>query len=204
MALDEAILEAFIAGECLQTVRIYRWTRTCVTIGRNQDLEEARGPYPGVDIYRRPTGGRAVLHGDDLTVSVIADENMLRKQTARNGVLASYHHILAGVIDTFSSYGIHAVTGLTRKSHEDIDCFAAVGKCDIVDAETGSKIMGCAQYRSRGAILQQMSIRRHERYHIYDTDFIVSLRECLSRRLAVDEWEPAMSALPSEYSRSSL
>jgi len=204
MALDASLLESFISGESLQTVRVYRWSEPCVTVGRNQSIEEARGPYPELNIFRRPTGGRAVVHGDDLTITVVACENTLRKDSEKGGILASYHQIVAGIIDTFLCYGVRAITGQARRSDDLTDCFATVGKCDVVDSETGVKIVGSAQFRSRGAILQQMSIRRHQRYHIHDTDFLMSLKDRLSRRLAVDQWEVASAALPTEYSRCSL
>jgi len=204
MTLDEAMLESFVAGESVETVRIYKWSSPCVTIGRYQDIEAARGSYPAAEIYRRPTGGRAVVHGDDLTITVIADENRLRKLSEKHGILASYHQILSGVIDTLLGYGVHAASGHARRSDDLVDCFASVGRCDVIDIDTGEKIIGSAQFRSRGVILQQMSIRCHQRYHIHNAEFILSLKDHLSRRLAVDSWDVALSALPSEYSRSSL
>jgi lipoate-protein ligase A len=204
MAIDEAILEAFVVGDSAPTVRVYRWLTPCVTIGKNQNMEEARGSYPSFAIYRRPTGGRAVVHGDDLTVSVIASEKSVLQNCTNRGILATYQHVLSGILDTLRSYEVSISTGNARGLSSVVSCFASVGKCDVVDEKTGIKIVGSAQLRSRGAILQQMSIRTHERYHINEEDFVWRLKHYLQERLAVDQWEPAFAMLPSENRRSGI
>jgi lipoate-protein ligase A len=204
MAIDEAILDSLVSGQCLQTVRVYRWQERCVTIGRHQNEQEARGPYPIDRFFRRPTGGKAVEHGDDLTITVVTDEKSLREGNAKTGILASYHQIVAGIIDTIRSYDVDAITGVRTVKLISADCFEAVGRCDIIDRTTNEKIVGCAQLRSRGAILQQMSLRSHERYHIDSTEFKSRLQNYLALRLSVTRWEQCTSLQPSEYLRSSL
>ncbi|HET6498524.1 MAG TPA: lipoate--protein ligase family protein, partial [Coriobacteriia bacterium] len=70
MAVDRALLEARAAGEARPTLRVYSWVRPTVSIGRFQDpggidVEFCRAR--GIDIVRRPTGGRGVLHDDEVT-----------------------------------------------------------------------------------------------------------------------------------------
>ncbi len=204
MALDEAILESFIVGACHQTVRPYLWIKPCVTLGKNQDAEEARGSYPGSTLIRRPTGGMAVQHGDDLTLSVIASEKGLRDQSSKHGILASYYKILSGVLDTIHSYDVPAESGISKYGRRTVDCFKSLGKCDVVDLRTGQKIVGCAQLRTRGALLQQMSLRPHERYHIYSPEFLMNLKRNLGNQLDVGQWEDAFASTSTECSRSAL
>ncbi len=75
MALDQAIAEACAAGDVPPTLRFYRWQPPAVSLGRHQTLEEIdldATVARGYDIVRRPTGGRAILHTDELTYAVAA------------------------------------------------------------------------------------------------------------------------------------
>src|SRR5207302_1273384 len=81
MALDEAILDAVAANAAPPTVRLYRWKRPTVSVGRFQNIEKTvrldACAAQGVPIVRRITGGRGILHGWDLTVSLIASVEAL-------------------------------------------------------------------------------------------------------------------------------
>jgi lipoate-protein ligase A len=75
MAVDEAILEAVAAGESPPTLRFYAWQPPCVSLGYRQPanvVDVERCAAAGWDVVRRPTGGRAILHVDELTYSVVA------------------------------------------------------------------------------------------------------------------------------------
>ena len=70
MARDVALLEAVADGEAPPTVRLYGWGPPCLSIGRHQGIEGADLAFcraEGVDVVRRPTGGRALLHHLELT-----------------------------------------------------------------------------------------------------------------------------------------
>src|SRR5512133_1650859 len=78
MAVDEAILEFAARGEVLPTLRLYAWEPACLSLGYAQpasdvDLEALRSH--GWEMVRRPTGGRAILHTDELTYSVSGPQN---------------------------------------------------------------------------------------------------------------------------------
>ena len=78
MAIDEAIGRAVAEGRVPPTLRFYAWEPPCVSLGRNQSLasiDTQRCAGLGYDIVRRPTGGRAILHTDELTYSVAAPDN---------------------------------------------------------------------------------------------------------------------------------
>lgn len=196
MARDSSLFDRMRnpGTECLPAVRIYRWSTAAVTIGRLQDEDEARAHYPGLTLVRRPTGGRAVVHGDDLTITVAARDEWL--PGTGGSVMASYRVIVAGVVDALRRHGIDAAIGERRpRTAEDsvgrrVDCFAAVAACDIADARTGEKLVGSAQRRDRGAVLQQMSIRGDVVRRIEPaSEFVRDLRECLQLNLKIDGWE---------------
>src|SRR5512145_1161853 len=93
MALDESILEHIGRGESIPTLRLYAWTPACLSLGHAQpfaDVDMARLKANGWEVVRRATGGRAILHTDELTYSVTGreDDPMLV-----GGILESYNRI---------------------------------------------------------------------------------------------------------------
>lgn len=186
MATDQAMLDVVRDGKAeLPIVRVYHWDRRSVSLGRLQDSARVERAFPGLPMVRRPTGGRAVVHGQDLTVSVITRLEWLPAA----GVLSSYRQIAVGVMEAYAAVGITAIFGgqvCTGNQHSIVDCFEVSAGCDLVEAETGRKLVGSAQRREGGAILQQMSIPiiglSDERL------FIAQIRGGLGRALGVSEW----------------
>src|ERR671922_1361006 len=93
MAVDEAILENAGRGESLPTLRLYAWVPACLSLGHAQpfaDVDTTRLKQRGWDVVRRATGGRAILHTDELTYSVTgsAEDPVLA-----GGVLESYNRL---------------------------------------------------------------------------------------------------------------
>jgi lipoate-protein ligase A len=187
MVTDQALFDAVRGGAALlPTVRIYRWDRRSVSVGRLQNWTSVERAFPGVPAVRRPTGGRAVIHGQDLTVSVVMRSEWLPET---GGILSSYRQIARGLMDAFSAVGVTACLGSPARlgnQHDIIDCFAVSAGCDLVEEGTGRKLVGSAQRREGGALLQQMSIPAlvlpDERV------FITHLKSGLGRSLGVSEW----------------
>lgn len=161
MAVDEAIMTARLDGKCSPTLRLYGWERPSISIGHFQDI--SRGGIDleycldaGIDIVQRPTGGRAVLHGHDVTFSIVLSESDL-PDDARN-VIGSHSWLMSGILAGLRSLGIDARLGSPggSSSQRSADCFAHAAACDIVAGT--SKIAGSAQVRRHGAILEQGSI----------------------------------------------
>ena len=93
MALDEAILEGVGKKEVLPTLRLYAWQPACLSLGYAQsakDVDQDQLHTCGWDLVRRPTGGRAILHTDELTYSVIAP---LHEPRVYGNILESYRHL---------------------------------------------------------------------------------------------------------------
>lgn len=156
MALDEALMDrARQTGEWV--LRVYSWNAPTISLGRNQS---ARGRYDldrvrelGLDVVRRPTGGRAILHDREITYSVTApvrDAGDLRQ---------SYDRINRLLLSALHSLGVAATVAapMARSSAPGMaPCFdePAAGELTV----DGRKLAGSAQWRSEDALLQHGSI----------------------------------------------
>ena len=163
MAVDEAIFRARAEGLVPPTLRLYCWQPPAVYLGRFQELDERVDVEAirarGYDIVRRPTGGRAILHADELTYSVVVRE----EDVAGGGALmSSYREISRGIEAGLALFGVDASLGKEKdEGGAKADslptiCFAKAARCDLV--ADGRKVVGSAQTRSRGTILQHGSI----------------------------------------------
>src|SRR5512147_2366773 len=106
MAADESILEHIGRGEALPTLRLYAWDPACLSLGHAQpfaDVDIARLQERGWEVVRRATGGRAILHTDELTYSVIgsAEESILG-----GGVLESYNRIALALLSAVKNLDV--------------------------------------------------------------------------------------------------
>ncbi|MFQ6131579.1 MAG: biotin/lipoate A/B protein ligase family protein, partial [Armatimonadota bacterium] len=166
MATDEAILLACAEGRVPPTLRLYGWRPPGVSLGYFQELageidsEECR--RRGFSVVRRPTGGRAILHNDEVTYSLCVREDDI---TGGHGVMSSYRTISRGIEAAFARLGLPAQLGdsagvpATRGKGARLlpaACFAKSSRADLIHA--GRKIVGSAQTRKHGAILQHGSI----------------------------------------------
>ena len=160
MAVDEAILDAVIQGISPPTIRMYRWERPAISLGRFQNIAQgvnldACVRYD-VELVRRPTGGRAVLHDDDETVSIILPVQAIGP--AGNSVAGSYRALIQGFCEGLARLGLPLQQSSTeRRASPSADCFAVRTSADLVTPE-GTKLVGSAQYRRANVILQQSSI----------------------------------------------
>ena len=156
MALDEAILEAVGRGESLPTLRFYAWDPPCISLGvaqpiRDVDLKRLR--MKRWDLVRRSTGGRAILHTDELTYAVIAP---IDNPHLAGGVLDSYRHLSAGLVTGLQHMGmsveIEPEKQLTEEERGNPVCFQAPSAYEITVEQM--KLIGSAQVRRRYGILQ--------------------------------------------------
>lgn len=164
MAVDEAILHAHAEGAVPPTVRFYGWKEPTLSIGYFQkilrEINLAECSVRGIDIVRRLTGGRAVLHDQELTYSIIVNEN---HPLIPKTVTASYRFLSEGLLQALHAMGIsarmnmpRAAYGQVRHAHSSAACFDAVSHYEITVA--GRKIIGSAQLRKDGILLQHGSI----------------------------------------------
>jgi lipoate-protein ligase A len=156
MAIDGAILDAVSQGMQPPTLRLYGWQPMCLSIGYGQSIAEVdidRLIDHGWHIVRRPTGGKAILHGDELTysVSVPIDHDL-----ASGDVVESYRRISRGLLRALHYIGLspqseHQGDGLRDKTKSPV-CFEVPSHYEItVDTR---KLLGSAQVRRKDGILQ--------------------------------------------------
>lgn len=179
MARDMTMLQAAEGGHA--TVRFYTWDRSWISLGYFQipardravvvalsippaELPIDSGIASGacsrhnVGIVVRPTGGKAVLHGHDLTVSVacplaLFEENRMRLRPI-------YRTLAQHLVEGLRRAGVSAELGDNRDLQQapSADCFRSVSPNDIVHSATGAKVVGCAMRVTRDAVLMQCSI----------------------------------------------
>ncbi len=155
MALDDAILRAVSAGQVPPTLRLYAWEPACLSLGRAQpladvDLQAVRAA--GFDLVRRPTGGKAILHADELTYSVVAPQKDPRVAGA---IVESYRRLSAGLVrglEQLDVTGLAADQRVGRQRLEGPICFEVPSDYEITIG--GRKLVGSAQMRAHSAVLQ--------------------------------------------------
>ncbi len=156
MAVDEALLEATVEKRSLPCLRLYAWEPACLSLGYAQpcvDIDHSRLAAHGWDWVRRPTGGRAILHTDELTYSVVAP---LSEPRVAGSVLESYQRLSTALL-----YALH-VLGLPAEAHPTNSpakgqpaaavCFEVPSNYEIVVAR--KKLVGSAQARRKNGVLQ--------------------------------------------------
>jgi lipoate-protein ligase A len=160
MALDEAILEATTPKKSLPTLRLYSWSPACLSLGAAQTISQVdriRLKTSQWDIVRRPTGGRAILHADELTYSITAP---LNNPDFSGGVLESYRHVSQGLVRALRILNveieIQPEVRLTSDEREQAICFELPSSYEITAG--GKKLVGSAQVRRRGGVLQHGSL----------------------------------------------
>jgi len=160
MAVDMAIQDAVIAGIAPPTLRLYRWSDVAISLGRFQSLDAMPSvetcQAAGITVVRRPTGGRAILHGEDQTVSLTLPQALLGPSGGT--VAASYPVMNRGLVLGLRALDIRVTVGRGEPRGEGAaDCFAARTRCDLLTG-AGNKLLGSAQCRRSGVILQQSSL----------------------------------------------
>jgi len=156
MAIDQALLHLHTLDLSPPTLRFYQWQPPAVSIGYFQQPEAMNlSPCPslGIDLIRRPTGGRAVLHQNDLTYSLIAGT----KEGIPSSLPKAYHLICEGLLAGFRWLGIEAKMGQETPAGRPPEiCFLRSSIGDIVCQ--GKKFVGNAQMWSGSSLLQHGSI----------------------------------------------
>jgi len=162
MARDVAILEAVDAGDVAPTLRFYGWAPPCLSLGRHQGVEAADLEFcreHGVDVVRRPTGGRALLHHLELTYSLIAP---LGDDLLPRHLQDAYRRICEPLVDACRHLGIEAeltpgeVNLQLPSPASTVPCFQAPAGGEVVVG--GRKLIGSAMRAHGNAILQHGAI----------------------------------------------
>jgi len=163
MAIDWVLLDE-VQRTGIPVMRIYRWDPFCISMGHNQalshiDLDRCRAG--NIHVVRRPTGGRAVFHAREVTYSVMVPGS---SPYARESVQEFYMRVSRGLANGMQALGVPAALekrGLDLRKHYKksalaASCFSAAARYEVV--VEGRKLIGSAQRRIRGGLLQHGSI----------------------------------------------
>lgn len=179
MDIDSELLENAIAQGIKKPVfRLYGWEPACVSLGRNQNdsfLNKELLRKHNIDVVRRLTGGRALLHDNEITYSYVCPVSYLE-----NGeqVVSSYKEISQILIDKFKKLGIELDFGTSKSVKTGFDyCMLISTGADL--CYENKKLIGSAQCRKNGYILQHGSI-------LYDYDKNL-LEEIFGEEVSTDE-----------------
>jgi len=216
MAIDQAIMEAVAEGRVAPTLRFYAWEPPCLSLGYTQPLSEIdreRLAARGWDLVRRMTGGRAILHTDELTYSVAlpADNPIVTAD-----IVESYRRLSGALVAGLQRLGADPHADKRADGHRGAStgpvCFEVPSHYEItID---GKKLVGSAQVRKFGAVLQHGSlplggdITRICDALVYSDDHQREVvRERVRRRAATLEdalhavipWEDAVQAMAHSF-----
>ncbi len=158
MRIDNELLENAIQEQWREPVfRLYGWSPACVSLGKNQNdafIDKKYLKDTNIDLVKRLTGGRALLHDDEITYSFVCPVEYLKHG---ENVTKSYIEISRILIDKFSKIGITLEFGGSKKVNTKFDyCMLISTGADL--CYEGKKLIGSAQCRKQGYILQHGSI----------------------------------------------
>jgi lipoate-protein ligase A len=154
MAIDQALLDRAARGE--RWLRLYRWAPHCLSFGRHEPAlrryDRPKIAALGLDVVRRPTGGRAVWHAEELTYALAAPSD------AFGGLRQAYEEIHRMLLDALRLLGVLAEMASARRTAglEAGACFASPAGGELM--LNGRKVVGSAQLREAAGLLQHGSI----------------------------------------------
>jgi lipoate-protein ligase A len=208
MRRDLSLLDACARGEIQGAVRLYGFVPACLSLGRMQPLGDVNleaCAHDGVDVVRRPSGGRAVLHDQEVTYSVVCRST---DPVFGGRVLESCARIHEAVSAGLAILDVHTTpralpANLRRDAREGAavaDCFARPAAHELLD-DRGRKLVGSAQARRAGALLQHGSVLLESpraagylRGDAAPTRGGVGVRDLLGREVSREELVDALAA----------
>ncbi len=173
MAIDEWLLDQHLAGNMPSILRFYTWKPAAISLGHHQrkyPQEWHNLTYQGqkIDIIRRPSGGRAVLHQGDLTYAIITSG-------LKGDRCQVYKRLCSFLIEGFHELGIELSYGKPQRNYtHHNNCFRTHTSADLVTHD-GYKLIGSAQLRRKNALLQHGSIRFNPDESLYKDIFAEEL-----------------------------
>ena len=158
MRIDSELLEEAIKLQYKEPIiRFYGWSPACVSFGRNQKDENINIDFcreNNIDTVRRVTGGRALLHDDELTYSFICPFDYLN---GGESIIKSYKEISSAIIEGFKILGIELNLGGKKKVNASFEyCMSISTGADLCYGD--KKLIGSAQFRKQNYLLQHGSV----------------------------------------------
>ncbi|OQX88514.1 hypothetical protein B6D60_02080 [candidate division KSB1 bacterium 4484_87] len=170
MVIDEVLATKIVPETNVPVLRLYGWKPYAISLGYHQSAKEfklEKCAQDNIDLVRRPTGGRAVFHAEEVTYSVIIPRGHC---FFSEDIFTTYNRISEGLLQGLHQFGVNAElvhreedeakNGAYKKS---VPCFSTSARYEI--AFDGKKLVGSAQRRYENSILQHGSILTGE-YHL--------------------------------------
>ncbi len=154
MAVDQAIMESVSREDHFPTLRFYDWKPACLSLGYAQkfrDVDMDRLAEFGWDIVRRPTGGKAILHIDELTYSVAIPED---NPIVHGGVIASYRRLSSALLGGLEKLAVPADITSREEAGRATGAVCFEVPSDYEVTANGHKLIGSAQVRRKTTVLQ--------------------------------------------------
>lgn len=203
MAIDEALMGSY-SELGIPTLRFYKWKNQCLSIGKFQKISEIDVNFlnsSGIELVRRPTGGKAVLHNKEITYSLVISLEFFEKKE----VINTYQKISLALRRGFELLGLK--TDLSKnKSHIENSfksaCFSAPSIYEItID---GKKLVGSAQVRNSSVILQHGSIPFQLDIDVYSKCFQLSSDKQFKLKRVLESKTIALNQLNPEIKEDDL
>jgi lipoate-protein ligase A len=157
MAMDEAVMTGLREGTSTPILRIYKWDPPTISIGYFQkisDIDLDKCHNSGIGVVRRLTGGRAVLHHEELTYSILLTEKDFVPFKKKDLFL----FIAQCLVDSLRILGVHSkIAEKSRGSLHSANCFASPAQFEVESLKEG-KLIGSAQVIKDGIMLQHGAI----------------------------------------------
>jgi len=161
MALDEALLESMGSPGARPVLRLYAWVPPCLSLGFTQpakDVDPSALAIRGWGLVRRPTGGRAILHTDELTYAVLAP---ITEPRVAGSVIESYRRLSSALVLGLEKMGLEVNADKEYNlppgsSPKGPVCFEVPSNYEIT--AFGKKLIGSAQARKKEGVLQHGSL----------------------------------------------
>jgi lipoate---protein ligase len=169
MAIDRWLLDRHAQGTHPPTLRFYDWSPVAISLGYHQkqypgEWERLQWQGQPIELVKRPTGGRAVLHQGDLTYAVITSGFSAKRRE-------SYEQICRFLIQGWRTLGVELHYGDAGRGYiQNPNCFGTATAADLVMAD-GAKLIGSAQLHRDGAILQHGSMRLDQDAALFEQVF---------------------------------
>ncbi|MBF2009267.1 MAG: lipoate--protein ligase family protein [Chlorogloeopsis fritschii C42_A2020_084] len=194
MAIDRWLLDQHLSGQHPPSVRFYTWSPPAISLGYHQYKypeywQDLVWQGQKLDLVRRPTGGRAVLHQGDLTYAVVISG-------LSGNRIQAYQKICEFLIQGWRQLGVDLHYGSAGRGYiHNPNCFGTATSADLVTAD-GCKLIGSAQLRRGGAILQHGSIRLQPDASLFAEVFGTETFTCvqISQNLSVEKIIAALIA----------
>lgn len=196
MEFDKWLFDYFLKQNGKNSLRIYEWNKPAITYGQFQDIEKEINfeqiKHDNIEIVKRPTGGRAILHSDEITFSMSFSAQTISPYTFRN----CYYFVAEIILEAFQKLELSAeINTIPQKYQDKTLCFQSLSQYEIIDKDH-NKLVGIAQlFKKEGVLIQgSIPLKENKNYFQYfnlkkEKDFT---NELITKKMSKEEVRDAI------------